>query len=148
MREQELSVIAGVDETLSWRHLMSLGQFLFAVQFMTNIGCIAFPNMSIKSSVNSSTFVRTAWRSLHHSAKRKKYNPPAYRCFSCTIRHLQKAENKFEDGRTTHFGFKTISEAQKEQKGNFDSRLARLVYPDREFQLVQSSPRSRPRMIP
>jgi uncharacterized protein YlaI len=62
-------------------------------------------------------FARAAWRSLHFSAKHKNYYRATYRCFSCSIRQAQKAEDRFQNGRTTHFGFETISEAQKEQKG-------------------------------
>jgi 2-methoxy-6-polyprenyl-1,4-benzoquinol methylase len=62
-------------------------------------------------------FARAAWRSLQFSAKRKSYYRTPYRFFSCPHRQAQKAEDRIENGRTTHFGFETISEAQKEQKG-------------------------------
>jgi 2-methoxy-6-polyprenyl-1,4-benzoquinol methylase len=74
-------------------------------------------------------FARAAWRSLHFSAKRKSYYRAPYRCFACSIRQAQKPEDRFENGRTTHFGFETISEAQKEQKGEL--QFARgLVHTD------------------
>lgn len=57
----------------------------------------------------------SAWRSLHYSAKRKFFNPRTpYRCFSCTIRTQQEQPR---DSRTTHFGFETIPEAEKESRG-------------------------------
>jgi hypothetical protein len=84
-------------------------------------------------------FARATWRSLHFFAKRKSYYRVPGRCFSCSIRQAQKAEDRIENGRTTHFGFETISEAQKEQKGEL--QFARgLVHTDRENQSEPSSP--------
>jgi hypothetical protein len=60
---------------------------------------------------------RTPLRSLLGSAKRTNYNQSAYRCLSCSLRQSQKASDRTEDGGTTHFGFETISESQKEEKG-------------------------------
>ena len=38
-----------------------------------------------------------------------------YRCLSCTQRLAQ--ERVEQDGRTTHFGFERVREAEKESKG-------------------------------
>jgi hypothetical protein len=39
------------------------------------------------------------------------------RCFSTTFRHPQQHPISPENDRTTHFGFQTVLEAQKESKG-------------------------------
>jgi len=45
-----------------------------------------------------------------------------YRCFSCSVRQNQqqppKSRPQDEAPQTTHFGFETIAEALKEQRGN------------------------------
>ncbi|PGH07763.1 hypothetical protein AJ79_06151 [Helicocarpus griseus UAMH5409] len=58
---------------------------------------------------------RTAWRSLHYSAKRRTFNPQvSYRCFSCSIQARRPETSKpDQNGRTTHFGFETVAEAEK-----------------------------------
>lgn len=66
-----------------------------------------------------SAFATSPWRSLHYSARRRVNSRTAYRCVSCSIRQWQKAGEEVENGRTTHFGFDTISESQKEQKGEY-----------------------------
>ena len=60
---------------------------------------------------------RTALRSLLYSTKQKIYNQSPYRCLSCSRRQSQKASDRTENGGTTYFGFETISESQKEEKG-------------------------------
>ena len=41
-----------------------------------------------------------------------------YRCFSCTISRAQGQTTKQQDGKTTHFGFETVPESEKEAKGS------------------------------
>ncbi|EER41486.1 ubiquinone biosynthesis methyltransferase coq5 [Histoplasma capsulatum var. duboisii H88] len=61
---------------------------------------------------------KAAWRSLHYSAKRRSFAPRApYRCFSCSIQTRQPELSKpGHGGRTTHFGFETVPEAEKEAR--------------------------------
>ncbi|KLJ13440.1 ubiquinone biosynthesis methyltransferase [Blastomyces silverae] len=61
---------------------------------------------------------RALWRSLHYSAKRRSFTPPTpHRCFSCSIRARRpEASKPGHDGRTTHFGFETVPEAEKEAR--------------------------------
>ncbi|OJD19295.1 hypothetical protein AJ78_00744 [Emergomyces pasteurianus Ep9510] len=58
------------------------------------------------------------WRSLHYSAKRRASTPRIpYRCFSCSIQSRKPEPSKLaQDGRTTHFGFETVPEAEKEAR--------------------------------
>lgn len=68
-----------------------------------------FPLPSIMSS-------RSAWRALHHSAKRRAFKPATpYRCFSCTRR--AQDQPKSEHDRMTHFGFTNVPESEKESRG-------------------------------
>ncbi|KAJ5665789.1 UbiE/COQ5 methyltransferase [Penicillium maclennaniae] len=58
---------------------------------------------------------RPAWRALHHSAKRRAFQPATpYRCFSCT-RQTQN-QSKSEQDRMTHFGFTNVPESEKESR--------------------------------
>ncbi|KAH8689534.1 ubiquinone biosynthesis methyltransferase COQ5 [Talaromyces proteolyticus] len=61
---------------------------------------------------------KSAWRSLHHSAKRRNVLSTApYRCFSCSLRSAQNPPGRPDDSsRMTHFGFETIPEGEKESK--------------------------------
>ncbi|KAL1955694.1 hypothetical protein VTO42DRAFT_8166 [Malbranchea cinnamomea] len=62
---------------------------------------------------------KSAWRSLHYSAKRRLFAPRApYRCFSCTARvqQEQSTHSGGQDVRTTHFGFETIPESEKQAR--------------------------------
>lgn len=59
---------------------------------------------------------RPTWRALHHSAKRRAFQPATpYRCFSCT-RQTQN-QPKSEQDRMTHFGFTNVPESEKESRG-------------------------------
>ncbi|KAJ5304848.1 Peptidase S10 serine carboxypeptidase [Penicillium atrosanguineum] len=56
-----------------------------------------------------------AWRALHHSAKRRAFQPATpYRCFSCT----RQTQNQFksEQDRMTHFGFTNVPESEKDRR--------------------------------
>ena len=74
-------------------------------------------------------------RQLLAGGKRRAVAVP-YRCFSCSIRHAQQQTpppppKSPQDGQgTTHFGFETVTEALKEQRGiiasHVDYKLIRL----------------------
>ncbi|KAK2744348.1 2-hexaprenyl-6-methoxy-1,4-benzoquinone methyltransferase [Onygenales sp. PD_40] len=60
---------------------------------------------------------RAAWRSLHYSAKRRPFVQAPYRCFSCSLQTQRPEPPKPEqNGRTTHFGFETVAETEKEAR--------------------------------
>ncbi|KAJ5646885.1 2-methoxy-6-polyprenyl-1-4-benzoquinol methylase [Penicillium lividum] len=57
---------------------------------------------------------RSAWRTLHYSAKRRAFQPTTpYRCFSCT--HAAQ-DPKQGPERMTHFGFTNVPESDKESR--------------------------------
>lgn len=59
---------------------------------------------------------RSAWRTLHYSAKRRAFQPATpYRCFSCT--RASQDQNKLDQERMTHFGFRNVPESEKESRG-------------------------------
>lgn len=100
---------------MSW-HKLEICRVLSAIKsnvhrVLRTIG--KFSNTPMKSF----TFVRTRQRSLHVCAKSRGNNHSLHRYFSCADHQLQRTENKVENGRITHFGFETISEARKEEKG-------------------------------
>ena len=64
--------------------------------------------------------VRSAWRALHYSAKRRVVQPTTpYRCFSCTRQAGDQAKSDQE--RMTHFGFTNVPESEKESRGRSQS---------------------------
>ncbi|KAJ5716228.1 UbiE/COQ5 methyltransferase [Penicillium malachiteum] len=61
----------------------------------------------------ASMSTRSAWRTLHYSAKRRAFQPPTpYRCFSCT----RASQDQKHDERMTHFGFTNVPESEKESR--------------------------------
>lgn len=70
------------------------------------------------SSILTMAF-RPAWRSLHWCAKRRINIPQTpYRCFSCSVQ-LQAGGTTPGQDKTTHFGFETIPETEKESRGTY-----------------------------
>ena len=59
--------------------------------------------------------LRRAPQRLASLSKCGQSTTPTRRLFATSIRRPQQVEG--QDGRTTHFGFETISEAQKEARG-------------------------------
>lgn len=61
-------------------------------------------------------FVKVSYRNLQQVAKRRVVPRITKRRYICSAQLAQRASGP-DDGRTTHFGFETVSEAEKEEKG-------------------------------
>ena len=83
----------------------------------------------------------SAWRALHYSAKRRVFQPTAYRCFSCATR----VQNKPENDRMTHFGFTNVPESEKETRGKPNPISMAINWPSQtRTNSTQSAPSSAP----
>lgn len=84
------------------------------------------------------------------AGSKRKVARESYRCFSCSIRQAQQQTpppKSPQDGRgTTHFGFETVTEALKEQRGMYQpTNLGSLA---KSSQSAPSSPPSPHHMTP
>lgn len=110
-----------------------------------------FPRLNLQLQLASNSQLpimssRPAWRALHHSAKRRAFQPATpYRCFSCT-RQTQN-QSKSEQDRMTHFGFTNVPESEKESRGKLSissERFLRTNWNHRLTATPQSAPSSAP----
>jgi hypothetical protein len=80
----------------------------------------AKPNETSKDIANMQASRQRVARQLLNGSKTRVAREP-YRCFSCSVRQAQEQtpppKSPRDAPQTTHFGFETISEALKEQRG-------------------------------
>ena len=78
---------------------------------------------NIDPSAKSTMASRYTLRPLMRSARCQLQPFHSQRCFSSSIRRYEPTSESTNHERTTHFGFETVPESEKEARGNIESLL-------------------------